>query len=349
MNPEQNRLIAALPGALLPWYKAHARSLPWRETEEPYPVWLSEIMLQQTRVEAVRHYYARFLEHLPTISTLANADESLLYKLWEGLGYYTRVRNLKKAAEIIMKIHGGQFPPNYVDILALPGIGEYTAGAISSICFHLPTPAVDGNVLRVISRICNVNEPITSPAFKKDVNRTLAQHYPTDNPGDFTQALMELGATVCVPNGAPLCDICPVADICMAKKQNLQDSLPPKPEKKPRRKETLTVFLLTAGDHVAICKRPESGLLRGMWEFPNADGALSKKEAVAYLKSRNVMPKDIIKSVSREHIFTHVEWRMKGYHFSCETMPDCFTWVTKEQLFQEYALPTAFRQFAELL
>lgn len=349
MNLIQTRSIAKLPQVLLPWYREYARRLPWRETKDPYAVWLSEIMLQQTRVEAVKKYYIRFIEHLPTVSHLANAPEPFLLKLWEGLGYYSRARNMQKAAKIILETYSGIFPKHYQDIIALPGIGEYTAGAISSICFGMPTPAVDGNVLRVISRICNIPEPITSPSFKKEVQHALSKNYPKDNPGDFTQALMELGATICVPNGTPLCETCPASVFCIAKKNHLQNQLPLKPEKKVRRKETLTVFLLTCGKYVAISKRPETGLLRGMWEFPNTPGALIKSEAVRHLGTLNVTPKDILSSVSRKHIFTHVEWNMTGYRFTCENMPDSLTWVTKEQLTKDFALPTAFRQFIECI
>lgn len=349
MNQDQIKRIASLPEALLPWYRVHARKLPWRETKDPYHVWLSEIMLQQTRVEAVKQYYTRFLETLPTIRSLADADEALLLKLWEGLGYYSRVRNLQKAAKTILETHGGKFPTDYQDILALPGIGAYTAGAIASICFGQPTPAVDGNVLRVLSRLLGVEEPITSAGFKKKANTALREIYPKDATGDFTQALMELGATVCVPNGAPRCDVCPASAFCVAKAQERQKELPPKPVKKARRKESLTVFLITCGEYVAVCKRPNQGLLRGMWEFPNVAGKCTKEQATKALLKWGIVPTDIVKSVSRGHIFTHVEWNMTGYHFLSQNMPDTLTWVTKEQLDKEIALPTAFKQFTEVL
>lgn len=349
MNQDQINRLAALPEALLPWYQAHARKLPWRETKEPYLVWISEIMLQQTRVEAVKQYYTRFLETLPTVGSLADADESLLLKLWEGLGYYSRVRNMQKAAKVIMETHGGRFPESYQDILALPGIGAYTAGAIASICFGRPTPAVDGNVLRVLSRLLGIEEPITSAGFKKQANMVLKEIYPKDAAGDFTQALMELGAMVCLPNGAPQCSSCPASAFCVAKAEERQKELPPKPVKKARRKESLTVFLITCGAYVAVCKRPDKGLLRGMWEFPNTTGKLTKEQATEALSKWGIVPTDIIKSVSRGHIFTHVEWDMTGYHFSSRNMPDTLTWVTKEQLEEDIALPTAFKQFTEVL
>ena len=213
---EHNEIFARLPAMLLPWYAENKRELPWRQDREPYHVWLSEIMLQQTRVEAVRGYYARFLTALPTVQALADCDDELLHKLWEGLGYYSRVRNLKKAAGVIMERHGGVFPQKYEDILALPGIGAYTAGAICSICFEKPTPAVDGNVLRVVSRVTESKAPITEPKVKKEITEKLRAVYPKNHCGDFTQALMELGATVCVPNGSPHCANCPLQNVCIA-------------------------------------------------------------------------------------------------------------------------------------
>lgn len=349
MNQEKQKLLARLPKVLLPWYETSARPLPWRETKDPYRVWLSEIMLQQTRVEAVKQYYTRFLEALPTIEALAAAEESLLLKLWEGLGYYSRARNLQKAAQRIMNEHGGVFPTQYKDILALPGIGAYTAGAVSSICFDRPTPAVDGNVLRVVSRITELFEPVSTPAVKKDITESLAEIYPKTRCGDFTQSLMELGATVCVPNGAPACGICPAARFCLAHKNNTESRLPLRPEKKARKCENRTVFLLLCGEHIAILKRPETGLLAGLWEFPNVLGALSKEKAVTALKQWDIVPSGILQSVSRKHIFTHVEWNMTGYYFTCDRMPDTLTWVTLRELETEIALPTAFKQFCALL
>ncbi len=347
MNRKQQKIIAMLPDVLLPWYRENARDLPWRNTKEPYAVWLSEIMLQQTRVEAVKGYYDRFITALPTVRDLANAEESLLLKLWEGLGYYSRVRNLQKAAKTIMTEFDGVFPADYNRILSLSGIGAYTAGAISSICFDIPVPAVDGNVLRVLSRLCEIPETIVSPSFKKDATNALGQIYPKHSPGDFTQALMELGATVCLPNGAPLCDSCPAAGFCLAKKHSTQKKFPEKSVKKPRRKEELTVFILQYDSFIALNKRPDKGLLKGLWEFPNTCGKLEKDDAVRFLLSAGVTPKDISGSVSRGHIFTHVEWDMTGYYFTCENKSDAYVWVTRDQLEKEFALPTAFRQFAD--
>ena len=255
-----------LPDALLPWYREHKRDLPWRHTKEPYHIWVSEIMLQQTRVEAVKGYYARFLDRLPDIAALASCDDDELHKLWEGLGYYSRVRNLKKAAQVILERHGGVFPRDHAAVLALPGIGDYTAGAICSIAFSLPTPAVDGNVLRVLARLRADEEAIDLPQVKKRVREELAAVYPTDCPGEFTQALMELGATVCVPNGEPKCDICPCREICQGRES--WQTLPVKLPKRAKKQEDRTVFVLRCGDRYAIEKRPAGAFWRTSGSFP---------------------------------------------------------------------------------
>ena len=338
--------LKKLPGALLPWFDNEKRDLPWRQDREPYHVWLSEIMLQQTRVEAVKGYYARFLAALPTIDALANADEDLLHKLWEGLGYYSRVRNLKKAAQLIMESHGGMFPRTYDQILALPGVGPYTAGAICSICFDLPTPAVDGNVLRVISRICNDETPIDSPGYKSGIEGRLAEIYP-NRAGDFTQSLMELGATLCGPNWTPRCEECPCRTFCKAYATGTTQQLPVKSPKKPKRQEEKTVFVLSCGDCYALQKRPETGLLAGLWEFPNVPGQLTMEQGLAMAENWNLRPSKPLRQVQRKHIFTHICWEMQGLYIEVAEKGGDFIWHTAEQVHQHAALPTAFRQFWE--
>ncbi|MBR4289098.1 MAG: A/G-specific adenine glycosylase [Oscillospiraceae bacterium] len=337
--------LEVLPGLLLPWYRENRRELPWRQTADPYRIWVSEIMLQQTRVEAVKGYYARFLDRLPDIAALANCDDDELHKLWEGLGYYSRVRNLKKAARVIEERHGGVFPSDHAAALALPGIGDYTAGAICSIAFSRPTPAVDGNVLRVLARLRADEEAIDLPQVKKRVREELAAIYPTDCPGEFTQALMELGATVCVPNGEPKCDLCPCREICQGRES--WQTLPVKLPKRAKKQEDRTVFILRCGDRYAIEKRPSRGLLAGLWQFPNVAGHLRAAEAVAWAEERGLHPRNVEKSIDRNHIFTHIRWDLRGWFLEVDAAAGGFTWLTLDEIDTQAALPTAFRQFRE--
>jgi len=335
-----------LPQAILPWYYENRRELPWRQTKEPYRVWLSEIMLQQTRVEAVKGYYVRFLEVLPTVETLASCDDDTLNKLWEGLGYYSRVRNLKKAAGVILRQYGGKFPQKYEDVIALPGIGEYTAGAVCSICFDLPTPAVDGNVLRVAARLQNDNTPIDLPARKKWVQQALAEVYPKEA-GDFTQALMELGATVCGPNRKPMCEACPCQEFCRGYRQGTMDTLPVKLPKRSRKIEEKTVFVLSCDGRYALKKRGDEGLLAGLWQFPDVPGKKELEAALTAAEQMGLRPKTIYRNLERSHIFTHIRWDMTCYYLEvAEQIPD-FVWLTADEIDQEAALPTAYRQFWE--
>ena len=303
-------------------------------------------MLQQTRVEAVKGYYAHFLQNLPTVEHLANADDNLLHKLWEGLGYYTRVKNLKKAAVQIMEQHNGKFPTDYASVLALPGIGEYTAGAVCSIAFGLKTPAVDGNVLRVAARLMNDTTHIDTPKFKKLTQELLSKVYP-ENAGDFTQALMELGATVCGPNREPDCQNCPCNGFCKGYHTGAAASLPVKNPKRSRRKEDLTVFILSCDGMYAIEKRPESGLLAGLWQFPNVPGKLELNAMLAEVERNGLKVKELLRQVERKHIFTHVEWHMCGIYVEVSEIDKNHTWLTADEINQQVALPTAFRQFWE--
>ena len=341
-----NSQLKQLPDALLPWYEKNRRDLPWRRTREPYCVWLSEIMLQQTRVEAVKGYYARFLEALPTIADLAKCDDDVLHKLWEGLGYYSRVRNLKKAANVILEKHGGQFPSSYEDIRALPGIGDYTAGAICSICFNCPTPAVDGNVLRVVSRLTENSTPIDLAIRKREVQNQLAEVYPPEA-GAFTQALMELGATLCGPNWKPRCEECPCRTFCGGAVHGTAEQYPVKLPKKGKKQEDRTVFVISCDGKYALEKRPNKGLLAGLWQFPNVPGKLETGEALLQAESWGLKPRDITKQIERKHIFTHIRWEMRGIYLEVAEPAGKFVWLTREQIEKEAALPTAFRQFWE--
>ena len=337
-------VLSRLPEALLPWYAINKRDLPWRSDRQPYHVWLSEIMLQQTRVEAVKGYYARFLAALPTVEALANCDDDALHKLWEGLGYYSRVRNLKKAAQVIMQQHAGTFPGEYEAVLALPGIGEYTAGAICSICFDQPTPAVDGNVLRVISRITDDATPIDLPAYKKQVQQALVDIYPGEA-GDFTQALMELGATVCGPNRKPDCENCPCNEFCLGYARGTAEDLPVKLPKKGRKEEDLTVFIFSCEGKYALRKRGSSGLLADLWEFPNVSGSLSIEQALEAASAMGIHPREVLRQLERKHIFTHIQWNMRCFYMEVAETAGNLHWYTAERIRRETALPTAFRQF----
>ena len=336
------QIFEKLPQALLPWYYENRRELPWRQDKEPYHIWLSEIMLQQTRVEAVKGYYRRFLAALPTVESLANCDDDALHKLWEGLGYYSRVRNLKKAAQMI--VAAGAFPREYADVLALPGVGEYTAGAICSIAYDLPTPAVDGNVLRVISRLTEEETPIDLPAYKAEVRQKLQQVYPA-KAGDFTQALMELGATVCGPNRKPDCVNCPCRDFCGSAIHGTAEKFPVRLPKRAKREEEMTVFILSCDDRFALQKRQDSGLLAGLWQYPNVSGKLETEQALQAVEAMGLQPKNVIRCVERSHIFTHIVWQMRGYYLEVDAPVGDFTWLTREQIEADAALPTAFRQF----
>lgn len=337
---------ARLPEVLLAWYKENKRELPWRADKDPYHIWVSEIMLQQTRVEAVKGYYRRFLEALPDVAALAHADDDVLHKLWEGLGYYSRVRNLKKAAMVIMGRFNGEFPRGYEDVLALPGVGIYTAGAICSIAFDQPTPAVDGNVLRVVTRLTDDDTPIDHPAYKTAVHQALKTVYPREA-GDFTQAMMELGATVCGPNRKPECAACPCRSFCKGFASGRAESLPVKQPKRQRRIEQLSVFILSCDGRYALEKRPDSGLLADLWQFPNIPGHLDANGALDAVHQMGLAPRDILRQIRRKHIFTHVQWEMQGFYIEVGQTDARLTWLTKRQIREDAALPTAFRQFFE--
>ncbi|MDR3120492.1 MAG: A/G-specific adenine glycosylase [Clostridiales bacterium] len=285
MNREIDIAISRLPGLLLPWFAANARALPWRENKDPYRVWLSEIMLQQTRVETVIGYYTRFLAAFPTVFALAEADEARVLKLWEGLGYYSRARNLHRTARLIAEREGGLFPGEVTALRALPGVGAYTAGAVASICFDVPVPAVDGNVLRLLARITGSFDCVDETTVREGTAERLAAVYPKGRCGDFTQSLMELGATVCLPNGAPLCERCPAADVCRALQNGWIGSLPVRKAKKKRAVRDLTYLILDCGGKTALRRRTEKGVLRGMWEFPNVDGLLDESAALRWLRA----------------------------------------------------------------
>lgn len=339
-------LIAA---PLLAWYDENRRSLPWREDPTPYHVWLSEIMLQQTRVEAVKAYYDRFLRRLPDIADLAAVEEETLLKLWEGLGYYNRARNLKKAAVQIMEEYGGTMPGDYEQLLKLAGIGSYTAGAVASIAFGQARPAVDGNVLRVLARLRTDDRDILDAGVKKSIEEELRGVMPEDRPGDFNQALMELGALVCIPNGSPKCELCPWGEICQARIQNRITEYPKKAPKKPRRIEEKTVLLIRYGNLVALRRRPDRGLLAGLYEFPTLEGHCGEEQVIEHLRQSGVAPLRIRRLTEAKHIFTHKEWHMTGYAVRIDDLSGMgeYVFVEPEKIRDQYPVPSAFAAYME--
>ncbi|MEG1988831.1 MAG: A/G-specific adenine glycosylase [Oscillibacter sp.] len=338
--------LAALSAPLLAWYRASARALPWRQTRDPYRIWVSEIMLQQTRVAAVLGYYARFLAAFPSVEALAAAPEDALMKQWEGLGYYSRARNLQAAAKRIVAA-GGVFPGDYEGLLALPGIGDYTAGAIASAAFGLRVPAVDGNVLRVMTRLTDCHDNIGDPAAKRAIRAAVAAILP-EQPADlrqFNQALMELGAVICGPGGPPKCEICPVKTLCLGHARKTAENLPVKTAKKTRKMQEKTIFLLEKGGKIALRKRSDSGLLASLWEFPNVEGALDEENAPAAVAAWGLHAKCWRKKLTAKHIFTHVEWHMTGYSLEVSGAgPADFLWVDAAGL-SRCAVPSAFAKY----
>lgn len=335
---------------LLSWYDANGRELPWRNNPTPYYVWVSEIMLQQTRVEAVKGYFKRFTEELPTIADLAKAPEDKLLKLWEGLGYYNRVRNMQQAAQTVMKEYNGQLPTDYDTLLSLKGIGSYTAGAIASIAYGQQRPAVDGNVLRVMKRLAGSYDDILKPSVKTDMEKQLLPVIPK-RAGAFNQAIMDLGAMVCIPNGAPLCQQCPLVAYCQANRQHIQMELPVKTRKKPRRIEEKTILLLEYQGKYALHKRVKKGLLAGLWELPSVNGTCSQEEICEILEKAG-QDIEIEELGPAKHIFSHVEWSMVGYRVTLAEpllTEEDYVWVTAKEVENEYAVPTAFSSYAKFI
>ena len=338
--------IAAAVAPLIDWYRACRRPLPWRDAPTPYEVWISEIMLQQTRIEAVLGYYRRFLDALPDIPALAAVEDDALLKLWEGLGYYSRARNLKKAAVLLMEQYGGALPRTAAELKTLPGIGEYTAGAIASIACGEPEPAVDGNVLRVLMRLLASEEDVLSPRTRRRVTALLRAVYPRgEEAALLTEGLMELGETVCIPNGEPACARCPLHALCRAAEAGTAAELPVRAAPKERRQERRTVLLLRCGERYALRRRPESGILAGLWEFPSFEGEKSPEELEALLGLRFLR---CAPCGEARHVFTHVEWQMRGLLADCEREAEGFRWAAPAEIRETYSIPTAYRFYKKL-
>ena len=345
----ENPSLYAMRDELIHWYRTKKRDLPWRENPDPYRIWVSEIMLQQTRVEAVKPYYARFLNELPTVKHLAEAEEDKLLKLWEGLGYYNRVRNMQKAAQQVMIDYHGQFPATYEEILTLKGIGNYTAGAISSFAYGIPKPAVDGNVLRVITRILADESDIMKQSTKKRIEEALEKVIPEDAASDFNQGMIELGAIVCVPNGEPKCEECPAAAYCKARIQGKIDHIPVKTKAKERKIEKKTILIFRDGEKIAISKRGKKGLLAGLYELQNEPGHMSIEEVTRFSKEIGLMPIHIKELPAAKHIFSHVEWHMIGYEIRVDELEKInkkgLLFIHPEEIAKEYPIPSAFDKY----
>ena len=360
--------LPPITAPLLAWYDSSRRILPWREDPAPYHVWVSEIMLQQTRVEAVIPYYERFLAELPDIAALAACPEDRLLKLWEGLGYYSRVRNLQKAACQVMEQYDGKLPSEPKLLEKLSGIGPYTAAAIASIAYQVRVPSVDGNLLRVFARLTGYGENILTPAAKKTAQQAYLAVLPKDRPGDMNQALMDLGATVCLPNGAPLCSGCPLSGLCTACREGLQKVLPATEKKAPRRVEARTVLIVRTEDgRILLHRRPAKGLLAGLWEFPNEKGHLTEAEVSSRCAAQGLSAVSVRPLPPARHVFTHLEWDMTGFEVlvclqgpalpgkepsdapSSDREKTDGIFVPVRLIFSDYALPSAFSAYAALL
>ncbi|MGI6731633.1 MAG: A/G-specific adenine glycosylase [Anaerovoracaceae bacterium] len=347
MTTKLNENIKQFQNKLLEWYSMEARELPWRSDPTPYKVWISEIMLQQTRVDTVIPYFLRFIAEAPTISELAKMEEETLLKLWQGLGYYNRALNLKKASIKIQQDFNGVIPSNIKDLMSLPGIGPYTAGAIASIAFGQAVPAVDGNVLRIVARVTASSEDISLTATKKNFESIVRTLVPKNNPGDFNQALMDLGATICLPNGQPKCAECPVQSLCQANLQGIISEIPVRTNKKARSIEKRTVLIIDCDGTYALQKRDKKGLLPNLWEFPNFEGHLTEQQCIDVLYAKGIKAINFTTLKPSKHIFTHLEWHMTGYFFQGTRMENesSYVWATKDEIKHKYSVPTAFKAY----
>lgn len=346
--------VEEFPKAVLEYFDKYKRDLPWRREPTPYHVWVSEIMLQQTRVEAVIPYYERFLEKYPSTGELAEATEDELHKIWEGLGYYNRVMNMKKAAEIIVSDLNGELPNSYEELIKLPGIGPYTGAAIASMAYGEPVPAMDGNLYRIMSRILGEDRLITRRPAQKFLGEETFLRMDQDRPGEFNQGMMDIGATICIPNGAPKCNICPLEKFCYAAAEGNPTDYPVKPKKKDRKVEERTVLILIKNGEVALRKRPKKGLLAGLWELPSLSGYYTEEDIRTYLEGKMMPIASVRRAPDSKHIFSHVEWHMKGYYVKIKDIPmareeNTYTWADKRELEEKYALPSAFETYRNAL
>lgn len=327
---------------LLDWYDANRRVLPFRGTRDSYAVWISEIMLQQTRTDTVSGYYTRFLNRFPNIAALAQADEQEVLKYWEGLGYYSRARNLHKAAQIMQREYGGRFPAAYEGIRALPGVGDYTAAAVASIAYRLPYPAIDGNLTRVLARVHGVREDVGRPSVKRLIHELGEREIDRERPGDWNQALMDLGATICVP-GTPDCARCPLQAQCDAYAQGDADRLPIRAAARPPVPVDVGVGLVIAEGRVLTIKR-DAALLKGLWTFLLCEGDSTPEGMARKLEALGMQANRIIPLGEARHVFTHRIWNMQLYRVDLSAVPQRMIgqWADAQTL-TGLPLPTAMK------
>ncbi|MCI8347485.1 MAG: A/G-specific adenine glycosylase [Bacilli bacterium] len=335
---------------ILDWYQKNKRDLPWRRGCNPYHVWISEVMLQQTRIETVIDYYHRFLQKLPSIESLATVPEEDLFKLWEGLGYYTRAKNLKKSAQIIINQYHGEFPHEYHELITLPGIGDYTASAISSICFQKKKATIDGNVLRVYTRFYNNDLNISLLKTRKEIGKKIEEIIPNES-GDFNQALMEIGEVLCIPNGIPHCNRCPLHSRCLAGKYSNYALFPKRQLKREKKTLEYTIFIFNFENTYAISKRNNEGILHQLWQFPNVEGTLTKTQVEAYLNSKRISYSKIKEFITYTHVFTHQKWKMISYYIELGKPigNNQMLFLSIDKIIKDYAIPTAFQPFLKKL
>lgn len=334
---------------VLSWYMGNRREMPWREEPSPYRIWISEIMLQQTRVDTVIPYFNNFMEKYPTVESLAGSHEDELMKYWEGLGYYSRIRNIRETAVNIVSNYGGQIPETYDELLKLKGVGEYTAGAIASEAFGQKVPAVDGNVFRVFARLTAKEDDLRDLKFQKKLKEAVKSVLPENEIGDFNQGLIELGALICIPKGSPKCGLCPVKDLCLSNKLDLQDKIPVKSKAKQRTVQEKTVFILQYQDKFAVRKRDDQNLLAGLFEIPNVEGFYTVDEARIVVEEMGFTVSDLHMIKDRKVIFTHIEWILQGYYVHVENENEQYVFDTKENLIQKYTFATAFREYLNVM
>lgn len=342
--------MSNISNKLLNWYDKNKRDLPWRDIKDPYGIWVSEIMLQQTQVTTVIPYYDRFMTALPTIADLAQASEAQLHKLWEGLGYYRRVQYMHRAAQILVAEYGGKLPTTRDELIKLPGIGPYTAGAIASMAFGEAVSAIDGNVLRIYSRLHEIDTPIERVVTTSLVNKKVMDDMDPTRPGDFNQALMDLGSRICIPLG-PKCSECPLNKDCKGHLNGTAEDYPVRLPKKARRKESYTILVLYQDGKIYLTRRPDEGLLARLWSFPMMKNFKSPSEVEEYLKNQGLQVHRIEKLPSSTHLFSHIEWDMIGYAADVRSLSvnegDEGVWITPAMMEQNYSIPTAYKTYVE--